>query len=142
MGGIIKAAHLERIEPDLVKQAELAKAIEHNIIILGGWTINWLNLSNRPTPTQRKAGLKRIEKAARTLAEKLKALDGDSASDLRDAVLSDPFSKQALGTNPEIDETNPSQGYAKFQALLDIIGKLEQWATIAQERTRNPKDGR
>jgi hypothetical protein len=141
MKEIIKAACLGKIEPDLDKQAELAKIIEHNIINLGAWTKNWLNLSNRPTPVQRKAALKRIGKMARTLSEGLKTLDSDSADDLRRAMLSDPFSSRALGTEPELSAADPRLGYAKFQTLTDISSKLEQWAAIAQEHTKEPKDG-
>jgi hypothetical protein len=141
MKQIIKAARLEKIEPDLRKQAELAKIIEHNIIRLGLWTVNWQNLSNRPTPAQRKAALKKIEKASHTLNEVLKKLDSDSSDDLRRAMLSDSFSNHALGTNPELDAPRPLRGYAKFQTLLGICNKLEQWAAIAQEHTKEPKDG-
>jgi hypothetical protein len=141
MKKIIEAACLEKVSPDSVKQAELAKIIEHNIINLGVWTKNWLNLSQRPTPAQRKAALRKIEKAAHTLNEILKTLDSDSSDDLRRVMLSDPFSSQVLGNNPQLAAVLSLRGYAKFQTLVDIISKLEQWATIAQEHTKELKDG-
>ena len=140
MKNIIKAACLEKIEPDSVKQAELAKKIELAIISLGVWTKNWHNLRERPTPAQRKAALRKVEKTAHTLNEILKTLDSDSSYDLRRAMLSDSFSDHALGIDPE-SAAYPFRGYAKFQTLLDIISKLEQWATKAQEHTQKPKDG-
>jgi len=100
-----------------------------------------LNLSKRPTPVQRKTALKKIEKAAHTLNELFKTLDSDSTDDLRRSMLSDPFSYQALGTDPELDAAHPLLGYAKFQTLIDITNKLEQWAMIAQKNTQKPKDG-
>ncbi len=140
MKNIIKAARLEKIEPDLVKQAKLAKIIKQNIISLGVWTKNLHNLSNRPTPAQRKAALRKIEKTTHTLNEIFKTLDSDSSYDLRRAMLSDPFSDHALGIDPE-SAAYPSRGIAKFQTLLDIISKLEQWATRAQVHTKELKDG-
>jgi hypothetical protein len=141
MEEIIKAARLEKIEPNSAKQRKLAIIIKNNIIILGVWTKNWLNLSKRPTPAQRKAALRRIEKKVHTLNEALKKLDYDSSDDLRSAMLSDPFSHQALSTDPELGAGHSLRGYAKFKTLLDIISKLEQWAAKAQEETKKPKDG-
>ncbi|MGD0275338.1 MAG: hypothetical protein ABSB79_04655 [Syntrophales bacterium] len=141
MEEIIKAARLEKITPDLKKQAKLAKIIERNIISLGEWIINCRNLSDRPSPAQRKAALEKIEKAVHTLNVSLKKLDSDSSDDLRRTMLSDSFSNWALGTDPELDAPRPLRGYAKFQTLVDIISKLEQWAAIAQEHTQEPKDG-
>lgn len=141
MEKIIQAARLEKIEPDSVKQTKLAKMIEHDIIFLGGFTKNWLKLKNRPTPAQRKTALKKIEKATHTLNGILKTLDGDSTDDLRKAMLSDPFSRQALGTDPEVYPGHRTRGHAQFQTLFDIIYKLEDWSKIAQEQTNIPKDG-
>lgn len=67
-------------------------------------------------------------------------LDSDSSEDLRRAMLSDSFSDHALGIDPE-SAAYPFRGYAKFQTLMDIICKLEQWAAKAQEHTQEPKDG-
>lgn len=141
MGKIIKAACLEKIQFDLDKQAELAELIEHNIISLGVWAKNWLNLPSRPTPAQRKTALKKIEAAAHTLNALFKTLNSDSVDDLRRAMLSDAFSYRALGTDPALDPAHPELGYAKFQTLVDINNKLEQWAAIAQKNTMKPKDG-
>ena len=118
MEKIIQAARLEKIEPDSVKQTKLAKMIEHDIIFLGGFTKNWLKLKNRPTPAQRKTALKKIEKATHTLNGILKTLDGDSTDDLRKAMLSDPFSRQALGTDPEVYPGHRTRGHAQFQTLF------------------------
>jgi hypothetical protein len=101
----------------------------------------WLNLRKRPTPAQRKAALKKVEKAVHTLNEIFKTLDYDSADDLRRTMLLDPFSSQALGNTPNLDPAFPLRGVANFQTLLDIIGTLEQWATTAQEHTKKLKDG-
>jgi hypothetical protein len=141
MKEIIRAARLEKIEPDSVKRAALAKTIECSIINLGVLIKNELNLSSRPRPAQRKAALKRIEKATHTLNEALKTLDGDSSDDLRRAMLSDPFSHHTLGIDPGLGAGHWSRRYGKFKTLLDIISKLEQWAAKAQEDTKKPKDG-
>jgi hypothetical protein len=141
MKEIVKAACLEKIESDSAKRAKLAKILEQNIINLGVWTKNWLNLPKRPTPAQRKAALKKVGKAAHSLTEQLKMLDGDSNDDFRRAILSDPFSSRALGFDLKFAATHPSRGYAEFRVLIDIIIKLEQWAAIAQEITQEPKDG-
>jgi hypothetical protein len=141
MKEIIKAARLEKIEPNLRKRKRLERIIERNIINLAAWTINWSNLPNRPTPAQRKAALKRIEKATHTLNETLKTLDYDSSDDLRRTMLLDPFSHQALGTGPESGAAHWSRRYKEFQTMLDVISKLEQWAAIAQKDTQTPKDG-
>ena len=140
MENIVKAACLEKIDPDPAKHVELAKIIEHAIIYFGVEAKNRLNLSKRPTPAQRKAALKKVEKTAHTLNEILKTLDSDSTDDLRRAMSSDLFSEHALGIDLKSVFHQP-RAYAKFQALLDIISKLEQWATIAQEHTQEPKDG-
>jgi len=141
MEEIIKVARLEKIESDPVKRKELEKILERNIIDLAVEMINLFNLLKRPRPAQRKAALKRIEKATHTMNEALMKLDGDSSEDLRRAMLSDSFSSWALGTTPEFDIPRPLRGYAKFNTLLDIISKLEQWAMAAQQRTVEPKDG-
>jgi hypothetical protein len=140
MENIIKAACLEKIQPDPAKRAEIAKAIENSIIYLGIDTKNWQNLPNRPTPSQREAALRKVEKATHTLNEILKTLDSDSSYDLRWAMLSDSFSDRALGIEQESADY-PFRGIAKFQTLLDITNKLEQWAATAQERTKEKKDG-
>lgn len=56
-------------------------------------------------------------------------------------MLSDPFSYQALGTDPKSGAAHRLRGYAKFQTLLVIISKLEQWAAKAQKDTQTTKDG-
>ena len=140
MENIIKAARIEKIEPDPAKQVESAEIIKHAIIYFGIDAKNRLNLSKRPKPAQRKAALKKVERASHTLKELLKTLDSDSSDDFKRAMLSDSFSDHALGINLK-SASHRSRGYAKFQALLDIIDKLEQWATIAQEHTQEPKDG-
>jgi len=99
-----------------------------------------LNLRERPTPAQRKAALKKVEKAVHTLNDVLNTLDYDSADDLQRMLLSDPFSNQALGIDPE-SAPYPLRGYAKFKTLLDIISKLEHWAATAQEHTKELKYG-
>jgi len=140
MENIIKAARIEKIEPDPAKQVESAEIIKHAIIYFGIDAKNRLNLSKRPTPAQRKAALKKVERASHTLKELSKTLDSDSSDDFKRAMLSDSFSDQALSIDPGY-AAYPFRGYAKFRALLNIISKLEQWSTIAQEHTQKPKDG-
>jgi len=140
MKEIIKAAHLEKIATNLQKRQELEKVIETSIMMLGVWTKNWSNLPNRPTPAQRKVALKKVEKAAHVLNELFQTLDTDSYNDLRKAMLSDSYSDQVLAIDPRLDPTLPLQ-YAKFQTILGICSRLEQWAVAAQEHTKKPKDG-
>ena len=140
MKDIIKAACLEKIEPDPDEQVKLAKKIELAIISLGVETKNLHNLSKRPTPAQRKAALRKVEKASHTLNEILNKLDSDSTDDLRRAMSSDSFSDHALSIDMKSVFHQP-RAYAKYHILLDIISKLEQWAAIAQKYTQEPKDG-
>ena len=142
MSKIVATTQLQKITTDADKQTELAKIIENNIIKLGVWTRNWATLPDRPTPAQRRSTLKKVETAAHTLNELLEALDGDCADDLRRVMLGDAaFSSHAFGTDPDLDVRNPRFGRAKFQALLNITTKLEEWVAAAQENTQKPKDG-
>jgi hypothetical protein len=141
MKTIIAAARLKKITSNTTKQAKLAKVIEQNIINLGIWIKSTSNLTRRPLPAQRKAALKKVAKAANTLKDILKALDGDSSDDLRWAIMSDLERNKILFTDPEYNAPHRLEGYIKFQALLNVVSKLEQWSQIAQKKTLKPKDG-
>jgi hypothetical protein len=141
MQRIVASAHLDRIQPDAGKRAELARIVEHNIILLGVWTKNWLNLPKRPTPPQRKAALAKIRNAAKNLHEVLATLDSDAAEDFRRVMLADDFSRHALGIDPAIDMPGPMQGFAKYQTLVNLSQKIEQWASTARAGITARKEG-
>jgi len=141
MKKIISAARLSKITPNSTKQAKLAKIIEQNIINFAIWIKSISNLEKRPLPAQRKAALKRVEKAANTLKDILQTLDGDSADNLRQAIMSDSEIKKILFSDPEYNAPPRLEEYIKCQALLNVVSKLEQWSQIAQKKTLKPKDG-
>jgi hypothetical protein len=141
MKKIVSTARLNKITSNSTRQAKLAEVIENNIIIFATEIKSTSNLEKRPSPAQRKAALKRVEKAANTLKDILQTLDGDSSDDLRWEIMSDPERNKILFTDPEYNAPHRLEGYIKFQTLLNVIGKLEQWSQTAQNKTLEPKDG-